>query len=128
MVIMYPNMVVQKSVTTMVQYDEIVCLTKEHGVDRVWSTVFSCLGHEWLLEINPGGQHVANKDMVSIYLRHLSNKKINVKFGISANGCQERVLSAPYNFDHPSQCTRGGSKRYNLVFWQEPNSNQTDRS
>jgi hypothetical protein len=53
----------------------------------VLSEKFACLGHEWHLEVYPGGLESADEGMVSVLLYNVSNKSINVELGFSVKDC-----------------------------------------
>ena len=53
---------------------------------------FTSLGHQWRLNLFPGGSHTAVAGMVSFYLRNLSDQSINVNRDFIIKHCQERRL------------------------------------
>ena len=51
--------------------------TRNHCVE---TPEFSCNGHDWCLDIYPGGDEDADEGNVSIYLHHRSEGSITVNF------------------------------------------------
>ena len=46
----------------------------------VRSPEFSCFGHQWLVELYPGGDDVSNDGFVALWLHHYSDEAIEVDF------------------------------------------------
>lgn len=51
----------------------------DKGFDRIHSPEFTCFGHQWCLRVYPGGANDSSDGKVAIYLRHMSNKSIEVQ-------------------------------------------------
>lgn len=63
---------------------------------------FSCNGHDWYLEIYPGGNHEANEGYVSIFLQHRSEGSISATYEvmiIDKFGKKKNVFEASYRFE-----------------------------
>jgi len=57
------------------------------------SSEFTCLGHQWTLRIYPGGTSNSDDEMVSLFLKKVSNKGIKIDLGFSvkdSNGKDRR--------------------------------------
>ncbi|KAL7534339.1 hypothetical protein ACHAXR_005799, partial [Thalassiosira sp. AJA248-18] len=57
-------------------------LSTVKGVD-VQSPRFTCFGHNWNLELFPGGDEDSNEGMIAVYLCHRSNGTMHLDFGFS---------------------------------------------
>ena len=57
-------------------------LTTTRG-EYVTSPEFSCFGHQWSLDVYPGGQEDSREGWVAIQLSNKSNKSIKIKWGCS---------------------------------------------
>jgi hypothetical protein len=63
---------------------------------------FSCNGHEWYLEIYPGGEEDADEGYVTIYLTHRSEGSITTNFDVMVMdkfGKKRKVLQSTDNFE-----------------------------
>ena len=72
--------------------------TKNHVIA---SPMFTCRGHQWQLDVYPGGDSLASEGQVPVYLHHLSQGTITASFGVKVIdklGCTRRTLSAKSKF------------------------------
>mmetsp|Transcript_13569 Transcript_13569/g.29503 ORF Transcript_13569/g.29503 Transcript_13569/m.29503 type:complete len:408 (+) Transcript_13569:38-1261(+) len=74
-----------------------------HGF-AVESPLFTCLGHQWLLRIYPGGDIASAEGMVSLHLYNMSDRDIKIRFDCSIKGARgsERFNMLPRNFGSKS--------------------------
>ena len=68
--------------TTEVRFHGFASLPSERDVE-VESPEFSCFGHEWVLDIYPGGKENSDDGYVAVYLSNMSNKPIKIQYGFS---------------------------------------------
>eukprot|EP00578_Thalassiosira_sp_NH16_P010504 CAMPEP_0181111496 /NCGR_PEP_ID=MMETSP1071-20121207/19306_1 /TAXON_ID=35127 /ORGANISM="Thalassiosira sp., Strain NH16" /LENGTH=309 /DNA_ID=CAMNT_0023195393 /DNA_START=107 /DNA_END=1033 /DNA_ORIENTATION=+ len=69
---------------------------------REESSEFTCLGHQWTLDITPGREDESGIEMLALYLYNESNKIINAKFGFSikdSDGRETAYICDSYEFD-----------------------------
>ncbi len=85
--------------TKRVYFHNFDALNKEN--DRVMSSAFSCLGHQWtvLLCLEEGNECGNEMLGVLIYLFKESMGRINVKFGLSVKNCKNQGI-ADYSTSH----------------------------
>ena len=67
---------------TEVRFHGFASLPSERDVE-VESPEFSCFGHEWVLDIYPGGKENSDDGYVAVYLSNMSNKPIKIQYGFS---------------------------------------------
>ena len=60
--------------------------------ESVYSPEFSCLGHQWKLELYPGGIANSDEGYVAIALRNKSNTGIEVQFGYSVRNADGKEV------------------------------------
>ena len=65
-----------------VRFHNFANLSAERGEYEA-SPEFSCLGHEWTLDIYPGGRENSAEGYVAINLCNMSNKSIKIEYGFS---------------------------------------------
>ena len=53
------------------------------GHDCVLSPDFTCFGHQWCLQLHPGGNTTSDDGMVGLYLEHRSDESITIQFGFN---------------------------------------------
>ena len=82
---------VQK-VTTAIRFDDFAGLPAKCGVDYE-SARFCSLGHEWYLDVYPGGvdEESSERGMISVYLNPSSYEAIEIKCALQVDGlaCME---------------------------------------
>jgi hypothetical protein len=88
---------VQAFVTTIVRFDDFAGLPAERD-GYVLSEKFTCLGHEWRLELHPGGHENSDEGMVSVYLFKEPEKSINIEYCICVKDCVDHKM-IPSIFD-----------------------------
>ena len=81
--------VVQVSATTKDRFNGFAGLSAE-GIQVQKSAEFTCMGHQWRLDLYPGVSRTAAPGMVSFNLCNLSDQSINVKCDLIIKNCQER--------------------------------------
>ena len=61
--------------------------------EYVSSSEFSCFGHQWVLDLLPGGHALSDEGYVAVGLRNRSNTGIEIKycFGVMNANCREVV-------------------------------------
>jgi len=80
--------VVQVSATTKDRFN-VAGLSAE-GIQVQKSAEFTCMGHQWRLDLYPGVSRTAAPGMVSFNLCNLSDQRINFKCDLIIKNCQER--------------------------------------
>ena len=86
--------------TTMVRFHGYVNLPTTRNV-RIGSHEFSCFGHQWRIDIYPGGVDNSIEGYVAIQLSNKSNTSIKIQWGYSvrdANG-KEVEYHKPQSFE-----------------------------
>ena len=72
--------------TIEICFSEFASLPAGKGIDYILSPEFSCLNHKWCLCVYPGGHSSSAKGDVAIFLRHLSDKSIEVQCTLVVKG------------------------------------------
>ena len=70
---------------TAVNFHGFANLTTTRG-EYVESPEFSCFGHQWVLNIYPGGEEDSDEGFVALRLVNRSNTSIKIEYGYSARG------------------------------------------
>jgi hypothetical protein len=85
---------VQK-VTTAIRFDDFAGLPAECGFDYESATFWS-LGHEWYLDVYPGGlnEESSERGMISVFLNPESNEGIEIKYALQVDGFAEMELKS----------------------------------
>jgi len=92
----------------------------------ITSSEFSCFGHQWVVDLYPGGHTMSEEGYVSVSLRNRSNTsiKINYCFGAMDANCREVVhrpcpkvqeFAAPGSGRSSGRCTAHFAKRSKLM-------------
>ena len=68
--------------TTSVCFHGFADISRTRG-EKVKSPRFSCFGHQWLLELYPGGKATSSERYVAIYLVNYSTASIKIQYGFS---------------------------------------------
>ena len=110
--------------TVLVRFHGFANLTTTRGED-VQSPYFSCLGHQWRLDIYPGGRANSEEGYAGIKLAKRSNESIEIQWGYSIrNSDGEEVVThsrknefaAPGSDDgYSAWCARNLAKRSYLM-------------
>jgi len=79
--------------TTKVHFDGFAGLPAQRD-EFVRSEIFTCLGNNWILQINPGGHADAEEGMVSVFLWNMSKKSITIEYGFSVEDCFDSEMSS----------------------------------
>ena len=85
------------SASATVRFDGFAGLPAERG-ECVDSEKFTCFGHEWRLELHPGGNENSDEGMVSVYLFKEPEKSINIEYCICVKDCVDHKM-IPSIFD-----------------------------
>ncbi|KAL7523429.1 hypothetical protein ACHAXR_000177, partial [Thalassiosira sp. AJA248-18] len=70
--------------------------------EEVESPQFTCFGHNWTLDLYPGGYEDSNEGMIAVHLCHHSNGSINVDFDFivrDLDGTEIASWGEPFLFD-----------------------------
>ena len=68
--------------TTEVSFHGFADLTTTRG-EYVESPKFSCFGHQWTLELYPGGIPLSREGYIAVAFTHKNNKSIKIQYGFS---------------------------------------------
>ena len=60
--------------------------------DYVESPEFSCLGHQWVLKLYPGGAYDSTEGFVAVELVNVSDKSIKVQYGYSVRNADDKEV------------------------------------
>ena len=79
--------------------------------EDVDSPEFSCLGHQWNLDIYPGGEEDSDEGYVAINLSNASNKSIKIQYGFSVRDAdgKEVVHHKSYTNEFPAVGSEGNA-------------------
>jgi hypothetical protein len=78
--------------------------SERNALRIVYSPEFMLLGNQWRLTLFPGGSANAAEGMVTLYLSNMSNKAIEIDYGVGVIGGDGKQVSCthsfgPYRFD-----------------------------
>ena len=86
-------------VSTTVSFHRFADLPHEKG-SSVMSPDFICLGHEWCLELYPGGHEEAGEgeENISLFLHHQGDVSIKIGFSVNVRGSTRRSSFQHHRF------------------------------
>ena len=102
--------------TTEVRFHNFANLTTTRGEYKA-SPEFSSLGHEWILDIYPGGKEDSAEGYVAINLCNMSNKSIKVEFGYNVkDAAGQEVVHMKPSTDEFGACDGNNNSWYYYNF------------
>ena len=75
-----------------IRFHGFASLPSARGAD-IKSPMFTCFGHQWQLQIYPGGRDDSQNGMVSVFLHHLSDESMKILFNLRVTNANDQTVA-----------------------------------